>query len=145
MAESEGQIVISKRLDNLMRMAASWLIRKIEDEDVFSAVMLSEHPDGRKASIYRLDSAEEAFARSEKDLATHLSDAEAYALVFDAWLRDEKRTPVIICRVEEQGMQSQYQFALLYELETVQEGKKVNPTSDFQFAGTTKHRILKSD
>ena len=112
MTENNDVIAISKRLDELMKMAVSWLIRKIEAEESFSAILLSEHPDGRKGTLYQLDSVEEAFAKSEEDLAKHLSDAEAYALVFDAWLRDEKRTPVILCRVEEQGMESQYQFAL---------------------------------
>lgn len=142
MTGDNDEIVISKRLDELMRVAVLWLIRKIEAEEPFSAIVLSEHPSGRKGTLYQLDSVEEAFAKSEEDLKKHLSDAERYALVFDAWLIDVKRTPVIICRVEEQGMKSQYQFALPYEFDNNQQGKSVKPTSDFQFSGTLNRRLL---
>ncbi len=142
MDEEDDKIAISGGLYELMKMSTVWIIRKIEAEEPFSAIMLSNHPEGRKGTLYQLDSVEEAFAKSEVDLTTHLSDAEAYAIAYDAWFTGGKRTPVILCRVEESGMKSQRLFALPYELKSKRTGKTVNAASGFQYLGETERRIL---
>jgi len=143
MDEEEDKIAISGGLYELMKMSTAWIIRKIEAEEPFSAIMLSNHPEGRKGTLYQLDSVEEAFAKSEEDLTTHLFDAEAYAIAYDAWFTGGgKQTPVILCRVEESGMKLQRLFALPYELKSKRTGKAVNAASGFQYLGETERRIL---
>lgn len=143
--EQDNKIAISKALYELMKMSTSWVIRKIEAEEPFSAIMVSNHPDGRKATIYQFDSGEETFVRSEEDLRTYLADAEAYALAYDAWfVNGEEKTPVIMCRVEELGMESQHEFAIVYELNIKRKGKSVKPLTDFQYIGEKEARKLTS-
>jgi hypothetical protein len=121
-----------------MKISFEWVIRKLEGEEYFSAIMVSKHPNGKKSSIYKLDSLEETFARSERDLTEHLSDAEGYAIAYDAWLvKDGEQITAVACRVEELGMKSQCEFALIYDIQEEQDGITITPSNNLIFMGTT--------
>lgn len=132
--------MIPENLLEIINSSATWVIRKIESKEPFSAVMVSKHPEGKKSSIYVLDDGNEVFARSEKDLQSHLKNTVGYSLAYDAWYpTDTEKIPMIICRVEEIGMQSQQEFGFLYRLID----GKVNPISKLTFLRNTEKSILK--
>jgi len=83
----------------LLSAALEWIRGKIEAAEGFSVLMLSLHPDGKRGSKYSFDTVEEGIAACRLDLQASLADARAYALVFDAWIQDEKSlTPAFVLR-----------------------------------------------
>lgn len=138
-----GKARISHSLYELMQLSIEWVMRKLEAGEGFSALMMSSHPQGKKATKYSYDSVEEALEAAERELAESLNDASAYAISYDAWFMDgDNKLPVIICRAEEVGLGTQVEFAFPYEFEMVGDAKKVKPRSRPRYLRQTDKALL---
>lgn len=126
---------LSPELSELVDGVLGWIIAKIERREGFSALMVSRHADGNRASHYHADSVEQAVEHALGDLSASLEGATAYALAYDARVRaPEGEQPVFLVRVEESGMAAAHELVLYYELirdgetVTVKPGKHLQPT-----------------
>lgn len=75
--------------DHLIELAAQlleWGCGKLTDGDGFSVLMLSQHPDGLRATNYCLASVEEALARAEEELRDG-AGVQAYVLAYDVTMK----------------------------------------------------------
>lgn len=143
MRRQDDPLRVSQTLLRLMQNSLDWVFRKLEAEEGFSAIMLSEHPEGTKASLYKLASVEKALAQSESELKHALRDATAYAITYDAWLEaDGGRVPILICRAEEAGMTSAHEFGLPYQIQTAQGRTVTKPQGQIRYLGSCGFKIL---
>jgi hypothetical protein len=91
---------LSPALSELVDGVLGWIIQKIEAREGFSALMVSRHTDGTRASHFHADSVEEAVDQAIAQLGGALAGAGAYALAYDARVRTEEGPqPVFLVRV----------------------------------------------
>jgi len=123
MIPESGLPSLSPALSELVDGVLGWIIAKIEAKEGFSALMVSRHTDGTRASHYHADSVEEALDHAIRELGGSLSGAAAYALAYDARVRAESgEQPVFLVRVEEAGMTEAHELVLPYTLRAVEGG-----------------------
>ena len=103
--------------DELIGLVRQWIIPKLESREGFSVLLVSAHPDGNKATKYQEESVESALASCRQDLRTHLADASAYALVYDARMQMEAELrSVLIFQTEARGRGTAACLAEFYRL-----------------------------
>jgi hypothetical protein len=137
--DSQPQLpALSPGLSELVDGVLGWIIAKIEAREGFSALMVSRHADGNRASHYHADSVEEALDHAIAELGGSLAGAQAYALAYDARVRaPEGEQPVFLVRVEEPGMSAAHELVLVYELEQTGEQIAIRPGRHLQPTGRT--------
>jgi len=129
---------LSPELSGLVDGVLGWIIAKIEQREGFSALMVSRHADGNRASHYHADSVEEALEHALADLRGSLAGATAYALAYDARVRaHEGEQPAFLVRVEEAGMDRAHELVLFYELGEAGESPSIKPGKHLQPTGRT--------
>jgi hypothetical protein len=129
---------LTPALSELVDGVLGWIIEKIEAAEGFSALMVSRHHGGTRASHYHADSVEEALEQAVGELRGPLADAVAYALAYDARIRVEGgEQPVFLVRVEESGMERAHELALRYALRAGDQGVSVEPERHLQPTGRT--------
>jgi hypothetical protein len=129
---------LSPALSELVDGVLGWIIAKIEGREGFSALMVSRHADGNRASHYHADSVEQAVDHALADLGGSLAGASAYALAYDARVRSpEGEQPVFLVRVEEAGMAAAHELVLFYQLDDSGESISIRPAKHLQPTGRT--------
>ena len=104
---------LSPTLTELVDGVLGWLISKVEGREGFSALMISRHGNENRATHFHAEAVEEALDAA----LAQLGDAGAYALAYDARVRGPGgERPVILCRVEERGMDRAHELVLFYDL-----------------------------
>ncbi|TWD73574.1 hypothetical protein FB547_12266 [Variovorax beijingensis] len=122
----------------LVAEAHQWAIDKLVVGERFGALLVSNHSSGKKMTRYDLASQEDALAACERELASALSDANEYALVYDALLKSKEGTaPALVFRMERRGGAGAAQFAQRYQLKKKLLVGSVSyvPLEDFQPLG----------
>jgi hypothetical protein len=126
---------LSPGLSELVDGVLGWIISKIEAREGFSALMVSRHAEGTRASHYHADSVEEALEHALADLRGSLAGARAYALAYDARVRAEAGVqPAFLVRVEELGLGQAHELVLFYTLDeadgtvSITAGRHLQPT-----------------
>ncbi|MBI2311098.1 MAG: hypothetical protein HYU77_01140 [Betaproteobacteria bacterium] len=107
----------SPQSTKLINQAIEWIASKPVAQEGFSALMVSAHPNGTRASRYSFATVEEATEECKRDLTTDLSDATGYVLAIDASMVVEGGIhPVVLLRVEEASGDGAWELVFPYEM-----------------------------
>ncbi|MGH7884400.1 MAG: hypothetical protein ACRENO_01750 [Thermodesulfobacteriota bacterium] len=109
---------ISEKLFSLIKNNIKWMKDKLENNEPFSALLLTFHPDGLKSTKYGFDTIFKSYLEFKYDLFKNLKDTEKYVFGFNALVKIEnKKQKVFVLRIEETGIICAFELFQKYNFE----------------------------